>query len=757
MYLFRLSCEATGFSPLNISEEPTGFDNLELITKRNDRYDGMSGEFAFDLTFCGAGGDYIRSVLLKLGILATDVFYIDIHKNARISENLILRGKILLTSFKESADGVSVSIVPTDDSFNFINRMDSEIDLFSKRKLGYSTDTLADLPTVTTLVPSPTYTGLTSMNVGVGDLVGCYSQDISNVTGTLLYEQFFSKLCPITVHDDLFLIDSDNVPNGNYAIFKSTFNDSVDICFEGELVFGVAGIAIDGISVNCGLYGIFDNIRVKLVYKINGTVITTIFDTGNIAGCIIGYNTTIDCNSASNYTVAIPISFTVTQTLYVGDLLAFQIIASGDLEISNTPDPSRVIYISKVTAPENTYLSVKRSITENPHNVETLFSYDAFQRISSIISDKNVVSDTFAYDNLTNTYGSSGNSVLCNGLMLRNAPLVSSGLYDTCFVTTSPSTEPRWAMSFSKLFDNLSKVFCLGMEINEDVRIERKAYFYRYELAHKRFNINTVSDKFQLSFIDREVYSKFSFGYSNYDDQHYSLREDLFCDRNYSTILTQTDAEWDGKCEFVASPQTIVRQKIAEEEADFDSETFIMMSWGLPQRVQQNTYAIVSDMLYDDLFNMPITPIQNWQRWAKFLTRATLQGSSAKLNTGFGNTSACYTNDDSLLPNPINQLLAEDREYLPYGTSICENRPLENNNAMQIFAPFEISFQHKICFESYKEILSKKYGLIEIQLDTKARVLQGWINSISYNPLTGLAKFKLIASNPLYYNNAVYL
>lgn len=746
MYLFRLDCQSIGFSPLNISDEPSGFDNLELTSKRNERYDGISGEFAFDLTFCTAGADYIRRVFDTLGVLGGDVFFIDIHKESRLSENLILRGKILLTSYAETVDGVSVSIAPIDNSFEFVNRLETDVDLFSKTKVGESTETLADLPTVDTIVPSPSYSIITSTLSNKDDLIRCTLGNLPALS-ILGYVEVYSKICPKVVFDDLFLVDTNNVPNADTPIFKSVFTGLADICFDGELLFELSG-SPSGVAGVCLATDAFNNSYINIDYKINNVVISNIYNATSPA-CIPGTLSPIDCSTVAGFSATIAINFTITQLLNYGDTISFVMTTAAGKEVSASID-----FVSRLTATENTYISVKRSIVEDNSISKTLFAKDAFQRVAELISDKTVVSDTFSYDAITNTYGSSGNTVLCNGLMLRNAPDADNTISDTCFTGGVASSKPKWSTNFNKLFDNLSKIYCLGMEIADDVRIERKAFFYGYHYAHKRFNINTGADKFALSFIDKHIYSKFSLGYSNYDDKFYSLREDVHAERTYGNLNKTTENEFDGLSEFIASPQTIVRQKIAEGEADFDEDTFVMVSWGAPMRIPANTYTIQGgSMLYLDLFNMPITPLQNWQRWARFITRAKLQ-NDATITKGAGNVSACYTNDDSLLPFPINQLLAEDREFIEFGDPICENQALPATDDMSIFSPFEISFETTICLESYREIISKKYGLIELQLDTNGKIYQGWINSIAYKPLTGVAKFKLIMANPKYYKNA---
>jgi hypothetical protein len=143
----------------------------------------------------------------------------------------------------------------------------------------------------------------------------------------------------------------------------------------------------------------------------------------------------------------------------------------------------------------------------------------------------------------------------------------------------------------------------------------------------------------------------------------------------------------------------------------------------------------------DTLYNYRISPIRNALRWMdKILAsyKHFTAGSKILFSEGEGNY---YAAGFSASPFCLweNNVLAEN-------ATLDQSIFLNPDKAVPLLAPERIEFDYPMSLADFKDVMANPYGIIQWSNDCESG--DGWIDTVSYKPEDGMAKFILIPKYP---------
>lgn len=295
-------------------------------------------------------------------------------------------------------------------------------------------------------------------------------------------------------------------------------------------------------------------------------------------------------------------------------------------------------------------------------------------------------------------------NMLTTGLYIRNAATIDT-LINGCG-TTDP-TEALYSLktSFKKIFEDLSKIFCLGWQYEQQpdlswkIRIEPVDYFYQMNLMDSFENVGEIR---QYALTDKLV-NNITLGYSDkWKNIAVSGIFEIHTERNYfvknKAMSRGSTSKLDLKSDIIASGYAIefsrrlqfLRDDSGSSDRPNDYETFIIAlnsgeltfdvtnsGYQLPEETGIKTFApaqvsygsnfiAVSNAPIGRIYNIPLTPMRNAIRWWKMNGMHTfgLAAADAKLFFQVGEYYTTYSSQiaSSCLEEIQGVVLAENMD-----------------------------------------------------------------------------------------------
>jgi hypothetical protein len=326
---------------------------------------------------------------------------------------------------------------------------------------------------------------------------------------------------------------------------------------------------------------------------------------------------------------------------------------------------------------------------------------DYLDRLTYILTGQQnaIISDYFEPET-----GCEWANMLTTGLYIRNASTIDS-LVNGCGITDEGDLFYSIKTTFKKTFEDLSKIFCLGWQYEQQedlswkIRIEPVDYFYQMNLMASFENVGEIR---QYALTDKLV-NNITLGYSDkWKNIAVSGIFEIHTERNYfvknKAMSRGSSSKLDLKSDIIASGYAIefsrrlqfLRDDSGSSDRPNDYETFIIAlnseeltfdvtnsGYQLPEETGVKTFApaqvsygsnfiTVSNAPISRIYNIPLTPMRNAIRWWKMLGMHTfgLSATDAKLFFQVGEYYTTYSSEiiSSCLEEIQGEVLAENMD-----------------------------------------------------------------------------------------------
>ena len=376
------------------------------------------------------------------------------------------------------------------------------------------------------------------------------------------------------------------------------------------------------------------------------------------------------------------------------------------------------------------------------------------------------------------------NNAITNGVRIRNAPSVDDIIFG-CF--NNEETNSRYAMqvTWKKLFENLSNIFCLGWAfewtgLEWKIRVEPIDYFYQNFISNAFYNVDEVT----ITVTPDKLYNNITVGYT--DSWKNIAQSGIFAihtDRNYfvanQAMTENTSKKLDLRSEIIAEGQAIEfsrrlqffvtdssssdrpndfnlfiiwlnRHNLVVEDIE-DSEYAIPAETGtvtLPSGTASisSTRITYSSSPLNALYNIFHTPARVAIRWWKVLGMHTYGLVQPKLRFQVGQYQTTYFSIIADSIEPCQEFLEDESVYENVDISSSIMRDGYKN---YLFKPIQIEFKYPQSLCDFL-ILSDENEYGKIKVTSGSLTISGYIQNITNQPednAGGTTQFTILASN----------
>lgn len=446
-----------------------------------------------------------------------------------------------------------------------------------------------------------------------------------------------------------------------------------------------------------------------------------------------------------------------TDDLHTGDIRAFDVSYINSTLTINEGDRLYLflhVYTYRTSAEINTgddawqiefdpetSVTMKTLSTVAPSDAKVFMVNEAFSRIAEAITN-NKIKAYSEYFGRTDAQPYTTPEDGCGSLEAITMGLFIRGLENRVAGQTF-----ALPLSLQNMFDGLKPIHNIGWGIEADrmragynrMRIEPWKFFYTDDVIMTCDAIASLTKSAQ----EGEYYSTFEFGYNKWEAEEYNGIDEFLTKRQYRTSLSQVSNDFSKISKFLASGYAIeVTRRHAADSTDwrYDNDVFIFCL----QRSGGNLIIELGNINSPEniidpatIYNYRISPIRIALRWLDVLLKSYKQlTSNSKLifMSGDGNYFAAGMMESDVC-RLEDQSLTENEEL---STGILADATA----ATPLIAPERIEYEYPMSVEDFKNIMENPKGLIHYISGCEEG--DGWIDTISYKPESGLATFTLI-------------
>lgn len=712
-------------------EEPIGWDAVEFTAKRMESH-GMDQPFSTELAFDGVGARLIKAQY--------DAHFINANITLLITSDVKVNGTawsyvgyLDLSIYSEKnvcdTDSWEITVGILEDNFReqFKARMDVEVDLLSLKDLNQD------------VIPALTFheTRLHCQELYL------QADAFQNDDRTLNFGIPFEPLFPVFFRTSDFkgvfgntLSLTGSYFSGTNVLFQNNSEFTRTISFSGRSKFSMTN------NHNVNSYG--------------GVVFISLLDAGGTLDTsytlftipLIPHNQTVNYDFTWSQDITIPVGYRI----------------SYGVSMEANVDGYTMTFFK-----ENTLRMTELNSSAYASSAKGLLIYDYLERLVWILTGQQygIVSDYFS---IIDT-GCEWANMLTTGLYIRNGQLIDQA-------------NPSIKTSFKKTFENLSNIFCLGwqyeqqLDLSWKIRIEPVDYFYQ---ANLMATFEDVGDIRRYAMTDKLV-NNVTVGYSDkWKNIAVSGIFEIHTERNYfiknKATSAGSTAKLDLKSDIIASGYAIefsrrlqfLRDDSGSSDRPNDYETFIIAlnsgsvslaeiagsGYGFEDESGPATFAptevsygsnfvAVSNAPIGRIYNIPLTPMRNAIRWWKMLGMHTfgLDAADAKLFFQVGEYYTTYSSEiiSSCLIEVQEEVLAENIDI-----SVDIIQPLYRE---YIFKPIAVEFEYPQTLCDFIGMGDPGNGIVQFTSGNVSGL--GFIQESANkpeDPSGGTTKFTLILSN----------
>jgi hypothetical protein len=701
MYKFELE-SVSGYLPKQFIQAPVGWDTNQPTLTRDETYHGVARSFTVGLTFIKDGYVYLNDLYREEGVLSKCLIYIYEHDNSTHEYELQDVGNIDFSSFNESAkegQGLTLTITDTTLAEKIRGREDVLIN-YNK-----STD-LDD-----NAMSSPDYVSQSILGMEV----------ISKGSMATIYEEFpFTFGGSGSVVQGGFAYPTLNYKGqteGGKSVFGkyyvpdelplSNVNDWVKFMEEVHFFKGLESgeLRIDG-SVIAEVLDFktpsLNNYTFISLGKIN---LNAAIESGNVADIETEVLKKWESTGGGTYNVTLDI--TGSYEFVEGDY--FRIYSRNGIETTTANSG----YINYYQSDINLILKDQAPTTES----KGVFLFDAFNRSIEAMTG---VSNTLTSAPLDDD-GIYHDYTLQNGFLIRNY------------------TEEESAISwkFKDLFQNIEKIFNIGLAINSDntTEIRKKIDFYKDGVIHTVTAKDIEADSFNREIDIDHFFSDIEIGYTKSAYEEISGLEEYNNESFYNTILSIVNNKLEASSKIRGDGYGIefARRKQKEddvtEDTKYDKDLFIL------NVIEDSGYKQLTTEGFSDVSgidqittpaNLNITPAQNFRRWGWLLATGLQKYQDKKIKFN----KADFESDLSTTKDGVTVTESADITY--------------DELEAPIFTGHKLIFTAKLSLSDYKKIKNSPYQIIKVWNPIDSIYTYGWIREVGIESADKSTNWELI-------------
>lgn len=706
-------------------EEPTGFDDLELSMKRDDKMHGMTFEASTSpLEFYGVAYEYLKEQKETYGVRA-NVNFRALATCDNYDYEEVLSGRLNFGKYKDKCGSICTISIPWEQNSCEIvlkSRYDQKVDVEKLTGVDNST-------------PLPDYLGLTlrkelsahNIRVATEGYVEEAGDEI-DLSIFALFETTNFSVRPTYGRQIFSNINESQLVPTSFAASDNGFNDSaispvilldeVIDCFDDNFTYEVR---LKG-SYDFGYTGDIESLQL-IVAKGEYPSALTILHSQNLPF------TEHTAEGTFDYT------YTGSQNLNQGDGFYAYIAMTG----SEFVNP---VLGGTITFDQETYVNIEGVRSCPTTNADLYMVHETLSRLAEAVTNGCVRvkssyygrtdSEPFSFDQ----DGCGGLRAVTSGLKIRNA---ENGKYFD---------------SLKNLIEGLNAIDNIGIAVEEDPNIPNKYllviealdYFYQNQEVLRHDAIPEANNETE----ETRHYSKVDVGYKKWEVENVNGLDEIQSTRQYNTSIDTVNSPLDITSSLISGsyPIEITRQQsfasTGAADTKFDNDTFIMCmvrTGYLYGSIEVDKGNITNGQnLYSPstIYNYRISPIRNLMRWYRSIA-AGFVGLSDSINklffsSGTGNlqASGIMTDTECRLENA--ELLENQDLFVTHFANQVDYTPLWINE--------QRSYEYPMSIKDYKLLKSNPYGYIASQCGNE-EFKNYWIKEVKFKPVKGSATFIL--------------
>jgi hypothetical protein len=613
---------------------PKGWEDMELVFKRHEKYDGIFKDYVVKAEFfCGAGKEYIDNIEDTQGVEAVVSILIEIDCDDSGTYQTLYSGLIMFDTHEKTSaapEYTRVNIKQDDIVQTILSRLETKVNLSSLESLnGTVLDQLTYAPYELTMhskavvdsglfnftdptdePETPAGWTLEGSNPDAGVTL---SYNISESTRTMEHSFSQSIIPEITVFDEVPGYDSElgtlarsdtypgttaqiqsenlysDIEQGSYTVsgkFKYAFQTIVTLTYSGQ----GSGITKDFRSI----------LTPRLYLKVGSTI--TLLETKAVVDITTSMPTSADVVGAVTTVVPLQeLTFEFSQLVSdVPEGETIRVYVNFDSQrIIERPEFNEGAYDIDIVMYSyvnqdfseclQSYIRVDRESVEEDTTANAFAIFETGAQITRVITDQEdsfrsnyfgrTNSEPYAYEE----NGCGSFTAITNGFQIRGFPLIDFAV-DSCLDTTESQGRPVY-MSMKEYFEGLCALYCLGLGVKQEgvntfIEVEPKEYFYTDDVIFNLSNIKNLNTKVDKKYF----YNKINIGFNHWRKSEGSVNGlDEFCTKQeYVTLNKNVSQTLDAVTNLVAGPYPIelLRRLQFEvtptEDTDFDDKNFII-------------------------------------------------------------------------------------------------------------------------------------------------------------------------------------
>lgn len=736
----------------NVVPDPVNWQDPEVVIARETEngWHGIFFDYGIDkLQFNELGAELIKAEYEEYGI--NGQMRIDIQfkcSEDNLYDDFYSNGKIAFDQYSDTCGdecSVSVGVEDSSDIMQFKNNYEQSVNINSNIAFDQTT-VLTDYEWLNKdiLIPNRGLPLTVAGNSpgGQHSLYPISVRETTPVVGTAI------RIRPELTQNSIAEINTSD-PSGasSYAVFPQT---APNIYPTGITPF----LKLDELP-NCST-GVFDY-YVRLKGRIRG--LSTVARDVTISIFVVN-DTWSDVNDPNIGTaLLLPTTHYGATGTPAGPDITFDQIFQGSCNIdAGKPFAAFINYITyyNVELTENVYVdwdaetSLKLTTVSNcaPTTSKiTLINEAASRVIESVTNDTiRFYSETFGRTDSQpysiNTDSCAGLFSITDGLNIRRKLLLDN-------------SQPGFFITPKQLFEGLKPIWNIGITIEPDpnrigfkrLRFEDWKFFYQEDVAVNFPYATNINREVDLS----RIFNKITVGYTNWEAEGTTGLYELMTSREYRINITAISKELNIETDFICAPYTVEitrRLDSSTEDWQYDNNIFGFClkrdSDGFEVELFPDIASNISNVLDPNSgYNARITPVRNLMRWFSYIMQGLrkLQSDSKIIfSSGTGNyIAALQTNKCNIEGKILSE--SEDIDITDFADKF-DAYPLTFSEL--------VTFDHPMNYNTFKRIKDDptiRYKAIRYVCNGINK--EGWLQQISYRPLTGMANISIIPKNDL--------
>lgn len=733
--------------------KPTGWESPKIDLIRDPDWHGLFFDYGLDLlTFTGEPAQWIQDEYKERGVDGRMNLRIEFMCGDDSKFDTLYEGKIAFDSRYREVCGivcsVTVAIEDSNDVMLFRNNYEQKVNILSNKAFD-GTTTLPDYQGINFNLTVPNR-GLLVRTKGQSDTAPLAVYPITMTWAGLGGVNWIRP--SFTLNQASEIQDSDLIGTNIYAVTPQG-----NPPFHPENLSPVITLTVPpDCSNNVFEYKVRMKGRFQETADANRTVSLQVVVTNNAT-----YNDTLDpalgrtnLLSVVNYTAATGPDINFDET-YSGQaviepggvlsvFLFYVVTFNGSLRTSNVYvdwDEQTNISVESITDCAPT-IAKSFMINEAISRVSEAITNDQLRFYSSIFGRTDSAPYSLANDPCQGMFS------ITNGLNIRRR-LLADG------------TQPGFFVSMKDIFDGLNPLWNIGLCIEPDtnrpgfkrLRFEDYEYFYRNDIGLVFNFANSISKSIDAS----RIFNRVVVGYNKWEAEQYTGLDEFMTKRTYRLNINALSSEKQLTTNIICSPYTTEitrRMDSTTEDWKYDNDIFgfclrksdFPVFDGPDVRVEVFSDGVVgveNILDADTCYNGRVSPLRMAMRWFNSLMQGLRQITSTTrliFSSGDGNYVAKYRlNSCDVAGVPIRE--NDDIDITDFSIPV---------DAQPIVFPELDTFQHPMNYITFKRLKDDTTLMFKsVQYKCNNSIREGWIWSISYQLLGGMAEITVIPKNDL--------